>query len=188
MNYMLATLSRTNIKFIITIFEHDWIKIDFVNILRLYFYTVKLESYVVRSCSFSMSSFGISLSSENGRVSFSCEDLLSSERDRSPFVAKSPKTHIIRHAPNTIRLSCDIQSTCRHNNAAHVMMFIGTLNQFITFARYDSGITWDFVKDIAVIILFILVIVQSILFWCKVIKLKNIFYLENTSQWLLLAL
>ena len=129
-----------------------------------------------------MSSFAISLSSENGRVSFSCEDLLSletSERDRSPFVAKSPKTHIIRQAPNTIRLSCDIQSTCKHNNAAHVIMFIGTLNQFITFARYDSGITWDFVKDIAIII-FKVLIVQALLI---VIIVHSEFEIKEYITW-----
>jgi len=41
-----------------------------------------------------------------------------------------------------ILLSWEIASTCRQRRAPQVTIFMGTLNQFITLALWDSGMTW----------------------------------------------
>ena len=46
-------------------------------------------------------------------------------------------------------LSLEISSTFRRSKTVHVMTFMGTRNQFITFARCDSGITWLLQYEIA---------------------------------------
>ena len=56
-------------------------------------------------------------------------DAFSSRNDCWNFwLTTVPRRQRTKQAPNTILLSWDIASTCRHKRAPHVMMFMGTLN------------------------------------------------------------
>jgi len=57
-------------------------------------------------------------------------------------LATEPNAQRTKQAPKTNLLSLEMDSTWRQSRAEQVITFMGTLNQFITFALCDSGMTW----------------------------------------------